>query len=88
MRKSGNTASQAVICPGKNEPAGKRKRGKTYKGSRWIRRVLREAAQASVRTSYILHAKFNDLIRRRGNKRPVFEDSTIKTLSVQTFLNG
>ncbi len=42
-------ASWAGVCPGNNESAGKRKSGKTRKGSRWLRQVLVEAAQAAAR---------------------------------------
>lgn len=40
-------ASWAGLCPGNNESAGKRKSGKTRKGSKWLRSGLAEAAQAA-----------------------------------------
>jgi len=43
-------ASWAGMCPGNNESAGKRRSGKTRKGSRWLRQVLVEAAHAAART--------------------------------------
>src|SRR6201988_2690168 len=39
-------ASWAGLCPGSHESAGKRKSGKTRKGSRWLRRCLSQAAWA------------------------------------------
>jgi transposase len=41
-------ASWAGLCPGNDESAGKRRSGKTRKGSRWLRWALTEAAHASV----------------------------------------
>jgi transposase len=64
-------ASWAGLRPGDNESAGKRKSGKTRKGDRWIRRVLREAAHAAVKTECALQAKFRDLFRLRGCKRSI-----------------
>jgi transposase len=43
-------ASWAGVCPGSNELAGKRKSGKTTKGSRWLRAALNQAAWAASRT--------------------------------------
>jgi len=65
-------ASWAGICPGNNESAGKRKGGKTTKGSKWLRRALTQAAWASTRTkgSY-LSAQYRRLAGRRGKKRAI-----------------
>ena len=43
-------ASWAGMCPGNNESAGKRRSGRTRKGSPWLRAVLLEAAQAAGHT--------------------------------------
>jgi transposase len=63
-------ASWAGMCPGNNESAGKRRSGRTRKGSPWLRAVLVEAAQAAGRTkaSY-LAAQYRRLGARRGKKR-------------------
>lgn len=63
-------ASWAGMCPGNNESAGKRKSGKTRKGSPWLRAALVEAAQAAghTRRSY-LAAQYQRLAARRGKKR-------------------
>lgn len=63
-------ASWAGICPGNNESAGKRKSGRTTKGSRWLRQALVQAAWAATHTrkSY-LAAQYRRLARHRGRKR-------------------
>ena len=67
---SGHLASWAGMCPGNNESAGKRKGGKTRKGSIWLRRALTEAARAAARTkSTYLSAQYRRLVVRRGAKR-------------------
>jgi transposase len=51
-------AAWAGRAPGNNESAGKRRRGKTRKGSPWLRAALVEAAQAAGRTknTYLGHS--------------------------------
>ncbi len=63
-------ASWAGISPGNNESAGKERSGKTTKGSRWLRRVLVQAAWAAShkRDSYF-QAHARSLMHRRGRKR-------------------
>jgi transposase len=63
-------ASWAGICPGNNESAGKKRSGKTTKGSRWLRQALVQAAWAAShkKGSYFqTHAR--NLMHRRGRKR-------------------
>lgn len=43
-------ASWAGMCPGQNESAGKRKSGRTRKGSPWLRSALIEAAHGAARS--------------------------------------
>jgi transposase len=63
-------ASWAGLCPGNNESAGKRKSGRTTKGSRWLRQVLTQAAWAASHTKgTYLAAQFRRLAARRGKKR-------------------
>ncbi|HEX2262938.1 MAG TPA: IS110 family transposase [Pseudonocardiaceae bacterium] len=65
-------ASWAGMCPGNNESAGKRKSGRTRKGSPWLRAALVEAAQAAGRTRQTyLGAQYRRLAARRGTKRAV-----------------
>lgn len=67
---AGNLASWGGMCPGNWESAGKRLRGTTRSGNRWLRRALNQAAWAATRKkgSY-LGARFRRLAARRGVKR-------------------
>ena len=63
-------ASWAGMCPGNDESAGKRKSGKTAKGSRWLRQILTQAAWAASHTKgTYLAAQYRRLAARRGKKR-------------------
>lgn len=63
-------ASWAGICPGNYESAGKRKSGKTRKGSRWLRQLLLEAAHGAAHTKQTyLGALYRRLAARRGTKK-------------------
>ena len=65
-------ASWAGICPGNEESAGKRYSGKTRKGSRWVRRVLCQAAWAASHTkNTYLAAQFRRVAARRGKQRAI-----------------
>jgi len=48
---AGHLASWAGQCPGNHESAGKRRSGKTRKGSKWLNQALKEAAMAAIRTN-------------------------------------
>jgi transposase len=67
---AGHLASWAGMCPSNDESAGKRRSGKTTKGSEWLRSALTEAAHAAVRTkgSY-LSAQYAGIKERRGSKK-------------------
>jgi transposase len=63
-------ASWAGMCPGNNESGGKRRSGKTRKGSPWLRSTLIEAARAAGRSKRTyLSAQYHRLAARRGTKR-------------------
>jgi transposase len=63
-------ASWAGMCPGNDESAGKRRSGKTRKGSPWLRSTLIEAARAAGRSKgTYLAAQYHRLAARRGTKR-------------------
>ncbi len=67
---SGHLASWAGMCPGNNESAGKRRSGRTTKGSRWLRQMLTQAAWAASHTKgTYLAAHYRRLAARRGKKR-------------------
>ena len=63
-------ASWAGMCPGNNESAGKRKSGKTSKGSRYLRAALVQAAwAASHQKGTYLAAQYKRLVKRMGKKK-------------------
>lgn len=67
---AGHLASWAGMCPGNNESAGKRKSGKTRKGSKWLRVALTEAAYAAGRgKGTYLSSQYHRLAARRGRKK-------------------
>jgi transposase len=67
---AGHLASWAGQCPGNDQSAGKRKSGKTRKGSKWLDDALKDAAMAAIRTndSY-LQAQYQRLRPRIGHGR-------------------
>jgi transposase len=63
-------ASWAGLAPGNNESGGKRRSGKTRKGSPWLRAALVEAAHgAALKKGTYLQAQYRHLVRRKGKKR-------------------
>ncbi len=67
---AGHLASWAGMCPGNHESAGKRKTGKTRKGSKWLRRALVQAAQAATRKKGCYPSiQYRRLIVRGGAKK-------------------
>jgi transposase len=63
-------ASWAGQCPGNDQSAGKRRSGKTSKGSRWLGIALTEAALAASRQkNTYLSAQYRRLRGRRGHKK-------------------
>src|SRR5262249_49973525 len=47
---AGHLASWAGQCPGNDQSAGKRRSGRTRKGSKWLDVALKDAALAAIRT--------------------------------------
>lgn len=65
-------ASWAGLCPGNDQSAGKRRSGKTRKGSKWLRATLTEAALAATkRKDSYLAAQYQRLHGRRGHHKAV-----------------
>jgi transposase len=65
-----NLVSWAGMCPGNNESAGKRRNGKTRKGSRWLRHALIEAAHGAARTkNKYLKTQYHRVAAHRGKKK-------------------
>lgn len=63
-------ASWAGQCPGNDQSAGRRRSGRTRKGSKWLDWALEEAALAAVRSKDVyLAAQYQRLRPRRGHKR-------------------
>jgi transposase len=66
-------ASWAGMCPGQHESAGKRRGGKTRKGSKWLRRALVQAARGAARTKKAGQTAFAEqhrrLVARLGPKK-------------------
>ena len=67
---AGHLASWAGRCPGNHQSAGKRRSGRSRKGSKWLGIALEEAALAATRTkeSY-LQAQYQRLRPRIGHGR-------------------
>lgn len=63
--------SWAGMCPGNNESAGKKKSGKTPKGSKQLRYILCEAANAASKTNCQFQHKYRSLMIRRGHKKAI-----------------
>ena len=68
---SDHLASWTGLCPGNNESAGKRRRGKGRKGNSYVRRLLCEFAHAASKTKSTFRAKYEALKIRRGHKRAI-----------------
>ncbi len=67
---AGHLASWAGVCPGNDESAGKRRSGRTTKGSKWLRQTLTESAKAAARTKdTYLAAHYARMRSRRGANR-------------------
>jgi transposase len=83
-------AAWAGLAPGTNESAGKRRSGKTRKGSPWLRTLLVEAGQAAGRTkNTYLAAQYHRLAARRGKKRAaVAVGHTILVISYYLLTRG
>jgi transposase len=66
----GHLSSWAGMCPGNHESAGKRKSGKTTKGSTYLRSALVQAAWAASRAKQTyLSAQYHRLVKRMGKKK-------------------
>ena len=69
---AGHLASWAGMCPGNDESAGKRRSGKTRKGSKWLRTGLIEAANAAARTkATALGARYRRILPHRGHRKAI-----------------
>lgn len=68
---AGRLCKWAGVCPGNDESAGKRRRGDTVLGNRYVRTLLCQIAWAAVRTTSQFKRRFQNLVSRRGIKRAI-----------------
>ena len=69
---AGHLCSWAGMCPGNDVSAGKRRSGRTTKGSVWLRATLVQAAWAASHTKGTgLSERYRRWARRLGKKRAV-----------------
>jgi len=67
---AGHLASWAGLCPGNDRSAGKRRSGRTTKGSQWLRSTLVQVAWAAIRTKEThLQAVYRRWVKRLGTKK-------------------
>ncbi len=67
---AGHLSSWAGLCPGNNESAGKRRTGKTTKGSQWLRTTMVQVAWAASHTKEtIFGACYRRWAKRLGRKK-------------------
>ncbi len=72
FNKASNLASWAGVCPGNNESGGKRKSARIRKGSKPLRKVLCEIANAACRCKGTqFESYYKSLLIRRGHKRAI-----------------
>lgn len=64
-------AAWAALCPGNNESAGKRKSGRTGKGSSVIRYIMCECANSAWKTKSSLATKYRSLMVRKTHKKAI-----------------
>jgi len=68
---AGRLCKWAGVCPGNDESAGKRRRGDTAPGNRYVRALLCQIAWAAVRTTSQFKGRFQSLVSRRGTKKAI-----------------
>jgi transposase len=67
---AGQLASWAGLCPGNNQSAGKRRTGRTTKGSQWLRTVLVQVAWSASHTKEtIFSVTYRRWAKRLGKKK-------------------
>jgi len=67
---AGHLASWAGMCPGNDESGGKRRSGRTTKGSRWLRAALVQVAWAAVHAKgTVFGAAYRRWSKRMGKKK-------------------
>ena len=70
-------ASWGGVCAGTDQSAGRRRSGKTGKGSKWLRATLAEAPLAAAKTKDSdLSAQYQPLRARRASPKPSLPSAT------------
>jgi transposase len=68
---AGRLCKWAGVCPGNDESAGKRRRGNTAPGNRYVRALWCQIAWAAVRTTRQFKGRFQNWVSRRGTQRAI-----------------
>jgi transposase len=68
---AGRLCKWAGVCPGNDESAGKRRRGDTVPGNRYVRALWCPIAWAAVRTTSQFKSRFQSLVSRRETKKAI-----------------
>ncbi|MFT0174759.1 transposase [Paraburkholderia mimosarum] len=71
QNRADRIAAWAALCPGNNESAGKRKSGRTGKGSLVIRYIMCECANSAWKTTSSLATKYRSLMVRKTHKKAI-----------------
>lgn len=83
---SAHLASWAGRCPGNNSSAGRRKSGRTTKGSKWLAATLAQAAEAAGRSKdTYLSAQFARIRGRRGLRPPEARTAVAHSILVAAY---
>jgi transposase len=87
---AGHLASWAGMCPGNDQSGGKRRSGKTTKGSQWLRTTLVQVAWAATHTKKTsFGAAYRRWVKRLGRKKAlVAVGHKILTLIYTLLRNG
>jgi hypothetical protein len=79
----------AGVCPGNNESAGKRKKGKTPPGNKALKSTLAQCAQAAKNTkNSFFGAQYNRLVSHLGKKQAVMAVAHSLLIALYFVLQG
>jgi len=81
--------SWAGICPGNNESAGKRKRGKTCKGNKTLKKTLVQCATSAIKNKEsFFNAQYQRLVVRLGGKKAIVAVGHSMLIAIYHVLSG
>lgn len=82
-------SSWSGLCPGNNESAGKRKSGKTNKGSKHLKSILIQCAKtAKTNKDSFFYAQYQRLVVRRGANRATVAVAHSMLIAIYHMLKG